>query len=70
METTELAVPTSAEMRANLIPFIDETYERFFIRHPTEVEKEWFVKYIEANPNVTPAMIYMAFALSNEYQFY
>ena len=50
--------------------FLEETYKRFFIRNITEAEREHFTHFFETHPNVSVEMIYTAFSLSNEYQFY
>lgn len=50
--------------------FLNETYKRFYVRPISEAEKQWFKNYIRNNPDVTVELIYNAFALSNEYQFY
>jgi len=57
-------------MRANPDVFTEQTYERFFVRKPSEAEKTWFRNFIEANPQLSAEMIYFAFALSNEYLYY
>ena len=36
----------------------------------TEAEREFFLNFFNSNPNVSAEMVYMSFALSNEYQFY
>ncbi len=63
-------IPTDSEMRANIDQFIDETYERFLIRRPTEGEKQYFRNEINNNPTRSAEIIYFSFALSNEYLFY
>ncbi|MCB9235655.1 MAG: hypothetical protein H6581_28675 [Bacteroidia bacterium] len=63
-------IPSDATMRADLDKFIEETYARFYVRKPTAAEKEWFRNYIQADANISPELVYMSFALSNEYQYY
>ena len=70
MNKEGVILPTDEEMRADIGTFIDKTYNRFFIRYPTELEKEYFIQYIKARPDVSPELIYYAFAISNEYQYY
>ncbi|MBK7555729.1 MAG: hypothetical protein IPI55_14330 [Flavobacteriales bacterium] len=70
MNKPGVIIPDDATMRANIDAFIIETYNRFLVRQPTEAEKTWFRNYIEADPNVTPEIIYFSFAMSNEYLFY
>jgi len=50
--------------------FLEDTYKRFFIRNITEAERKFFIDFFETHPNVSIEMIYTAFSLSNEYQFY
>ncbi len=70
MNEPDVILPSNESMRADIPLFLDDVYERFLIRAPSEAEKEFFIRYIEARPDVTPEMVYFAFALSNEYQFY
>ena len=52
--------------------FMNETYERFYVRSVSEAEKLWFIQYIRENKDteLSIELVYAAFALSNEYQFY
>lgn len=70
MNKPGVIIPDDATMRANIDAFVIETYNRFLVRQPTEAEKTWFRNYIEADPNVTPEIIYFSFAMSDEYLFY
>ena len=70
MNRPAINLPTDAEMRDDMEGFIEETYKRFFVRPPSELEKTYFKNYIEANENITPELVYFAFSISNEYQFY
>ena len=70
MNRADVEIPSNTEMRADVDGFIDDTYRRFLIRLPTEAEKTWFRNYIQTHPFLTPQIIYMSFALSNEYQYY
>jgi hypothetical protein len=63
-------LPTLEEMNNNIDGFIDDTYKRFFVRLPNEAEKTWVKNFIQTNPYMTPELVFFAFALSNEYQFY
>ena len=63
-------IPADADMRADIPKFIDDTYRRFYVRKPTSAEKEWFRNYILADAKITPELVYMSFALSNEYLYY
>lgn len=70
MNEPDVIIPSDSLMRADLDLFLEETYMRFFVRDITEAEREFFLNYLNANPNVSSEMVYMSFALSNEYQFY
>lgn len=70
MNKPGVILPPDSLMRANLDSFITETYKRFFVRPPSELEKEHFRNYLQMHENVTPELVYMAFALADEYQFY
>ena len=70
MNSDDVLIPSDSLMRADLDLFLEETYKRFFVRDITEAEREFFINYLTANPNVSCEMVYMSFALSNEYQFY
>ena len=70
MNEQDVIIPSDSLMRADLDIFIEETYKRFFVRDITEAEREFFLNFLNTNPNVTCEMVYTSFALSNEYQFY
>jgi hypothetical protein len=70
MNKPGVILPTVAEMNADKDKFIEDTYIRFYVRFPTEAEKTYLRNFITANPFMTPEMVYMSFALSNEYMFY
>ncbi len=63
-------LPAVADMNNDPDAFIEETYKRFFVRLPNEAEKTWIRNFIQSNPYMTPELVYFAFALSNEYQYY
>ncbi len=70
MNKQEVLLPSDSLMRADLNSFIELTYKRFYVRDITEAEREFFLNFFEANPNVSAEMVYTAFSLSNEYQYY
>ena len=63
-------IPTDTDMRSDIDKFIQDTYERFLIRRPTEGEKQYFRNEITDNPTRSAEIIFFSFALSNEYLFY
>ena len=63
-------MPSDSAMKANPEQFIIDTYKQFYLRIPSELEKNFFLNYFEANPNVRPELVYTSFAASDEYLFY
>jgi hypothetical protein len=70
MNDPNLSIPPNEYMRQNTEQFIIDTYNKFFIRNPTEAEKTYFLNFINSNNKITVEMVYTAFASSNEYMFY
>jgi hypothetical protein len=70
MNEPSVILPSDSIMRAEPETFIRDTYERFFIRIPSEAEISYFRNLILTNPQLRPELIYVAFALSNEYLYY
>jgi len=70
MNRPEVILPTDSIMHAQPEQFILDTYERFYVRRPSEAEKTWFLNFINGHPQITPELIYFSFALSNEYLYY
>ena len=70
MNKEGVIIPSDSLMRDDLNLFIEESYKRFFVRDITEAEREFFLSFFESHPNVSAEMVYMAFSLSNEYQYY
>ena len=70
MADNAIDFPSDSEMRADLATFITETYKRFYVRLPSEVEKTWWINYLESRPNINSELVYYAFVTSNEYYFY
>ena len=70
MNEADVIVPEDSEMRKDPGQFVVDTYSRFYVRPPTASEKEYFVNLIETRSHLSAEMIYTAFALSDEYQYY
>jgi len=66
----DLELMSREEMLENLEAFIDETYVRFYTRYPTQAERTYVREFIMNNPGMTPELVYMSFALSDEYRYY
>lgn len=67
---TNVQIPTNQTMRNDIEQFVEDTYIRFFLRLPNAYEKHFLKNTIESDPDLTPELIYSAFATSNEYKFY
>jgi hypothetical protein len=63
-------IPTDAAMRADITAFLQQTYIRFYLRKPSEYELHYLKQMILADAQLSPRIIYQAFATSNEYLFY
>ena len=61
---------TLVYLNPTLDNFLEETYKRFYVRDITQAERKFFTDFLKLNPNVSAEMVYTAFSLSNEYQFY
>lgn len=48
------SIPTTAEMQADPVTFVEETFRKFLVRDPNEFEKWYYVDLIEADDTVTP----------------
>ncbi|MBC8266144.1 MAG: hypothetical protein H8E84_04175 [Flavobacteriales bacterium] len=70
MNKPDVIIPSDSIMRADIDIFLTNIYTRFYVRDITEAEKEYLTKFIEVNPAFTAEMLYTAFALSDEYQYY
>jgi len=70
MNSPDILIPDPATMRADIPTFVDNTYSRFYLRQPSEAERQYFINFIETNPNITPELIYISFATSDEYFYY
>lgn len=66
----DVKVPTNAAMRGDIEKFVEDTYLRFYLRNPTPYEKHYMMQLIKEDQGLSPAQIFTAFALSNEYYFY
>ena len=70
MNDGDVVLPSEEEMREDVEEFIRETYKRFLVRSPTEAELTWMRNFLNSGPNVTPELVYFAFATSNEHFHY
>lgn len=70
MNKPGVTVPDDQEMRSDIGQFVEDTYERFLVRPPSEAERTFFINFIESRPILSAEMVYFAFALCNEYLYY
>lgn len=63
-------LPSAESMHTSPDAFIEETYIRFFVRPPSTAERTFMRDFINDNPDLTPEIVYLAFGLSEEYQYY
>ena len=63
-------LPSTESMHANPDAFITETYLRFLVRTPSTAELTYLRGFIAEHPQLTPEVVYLAFGLSEEYQYY
>ena len=70
MNKSGVTMPSDSLMRTDVNAFIEQTYKRFYVRDLTEAEREFFLNFFASNPDISVEMVYSAFSLSNEYQFY
>ena len=70
MNSTGVTLPSSNEMHANPSTFTTNIYLRFFQRNPTGYEKYYLENLINTDPSLSPEIIYTAYVLSEEYNFY
>ena len=70
MNKSGVTLPSDSLMRTDINAFIEQTYKRFYVRDLTEAEREFFMNFFASHPDVSVEMVYAAFSLSNEYQFY
>lgn len=66
----DVQLPTTEEMQADPDAFINETYLRFFVRLPSAAERAYVRNFLDNHPGMTPELVYMSFALSEEYLYY
>lgn len=70
MRDGDVVLPAQNEMVMDPEGFVRDTYERFLVRQPTQAELEWWKNYIDSHPELTPELVYFAFATSNEHFHY
>ncbi len=61
---------TQQEMQSDPDAFIDATFERFFVREASEMERWYFTNSINANSQLLPEDIYYALMSAEEYRHY
>lgn len=61
---------TQVEMQNDPEAFINETFERFFVREANEMERWYFSNAIKSNAQLLPEDIYYALLSAEEYRHY
>lgn len=61
---------SQAAMQSDPETFIDDTFKRFFIREPSEMESWFFSNSIKSNPQLLPEDIYYSLMSAEEYRHY
>ena len=70
MNISGVKIPSKTEMNNDIDQFITDTYVRFYLRMPTELERYYLDQQIQGDSDLTPELIFFSFALSNEYWYY
>lgn len=63
-------VPCAETMKNAPDAFITDTYKKFFVREPSQYEREFWKRKIEESETLTPELVYYAFMTSKEYRYY
>lgn len=67
---SQIRIPSASEMRADPGKFVEDCYQRFYIRKPTSYEKWFLTNEIQKQANLTPQLVYYSVCTSAEYKFY
>ena len=70
MNKNGVIIPSDSVMRDDLDGIYRGDLQKIFVRDISEAEREFFISFFESHPYVSAEMVYMVFALSNEYQYY
>jgi hypothetical protein len=70
INSSGVTLPTATAMHADPSTFATNIYLRFFQRNPTGYEKYYLENLINTDASLSPEIIYTAFVLSEEYNFY
>lgn len=65
-----VAIPTKAQMNADITSFLQNTYTKFLNRTPNEFELYGTKVLVQADTSITPELIYYGMLTSNEYRHY
>ncbi|MBX7181020.1 MAG: hypothetical protein K1X82_02820 [Bacteroidia bacterium] len=63
-------IPSATDMNSDLDKFIDQSYIKFFARHPNEYEAYYLKNLLISDPGITPELVYFSMMTSNEYRYY
>jgi hypothetical protein len=65
-----VAKPTNVAMRANVTQFIRDSFKRFLVREPDELELWFWNKEIAADTAMTVEQVYYVLLTTEEYKYY
>lgn len=65
-----LTMPSDQQMRADLDTYIEDTYQKLYLRAPTSYERWYWRDYLTRNTSVSSMMVYYSFLTSMEYLYY
>lgn len=65
-----LSLPTSNQIAEDPTGFITDTYNRFFLRDPSDFELAYWESQLDQNETLTTQEIYYVFMTSAEYKYY
>lgn len=70
LNSPSVIIPLDSDMRSDIEKFVKETYLRFYQRNPSPYELFELKTMIEEDSDLSPILIYHAFATSEEYKHY
>ena len=70
LNASGVQVPTSAQMRSDPSDFVNDCYNKFYVRDPNEFEKWFMVDQIQKDTTLSALLMYYSFMTSEEYRYY
>ena len=66
----QVQLPPPSALESNPAQFIADTYQKLYLRQPTEYEKRFWADFLAEHPEVSVRQVYYAFLTADEYKFY